>query len=54
MFMAIERKYERDVDVLLAEEFEVSPSFAVWFLGRIDKFAQVEARVLEVAVLKSD
>ena len=43
-----------DIDVLLAEEFEVAPSFATWFLGRIKKFAEVDAHVLKVSVSKSD
>ncbi len=29
--MTLERKYERDIDVLLAEEFDVSPAFAQRF-----------------------
>ncbi len=52
--MLIPRKYERDVDLLLAEEFQVSPPFAKWFLQSIPRFARVEAKVLEVAVSKSD
>jgi hypothetical protein len=52
--MAVDRKYERDIDLLLAEEFEVSPLFASWFLGRTKKFAGVPANVLKVWVSKSD
>lgn len=52
--MAVERKYERDIDLLLAEEFEVSASFASWFLGRTKKFAGVQANVSKVWVSKSD
>ena len=52
--MAVERKYERDIDLLLAEEFEVSPPFASWFLGRTKKFAGVHANVSKVWVSKSD
>jgi hypothetical protein len=28
--VAVDRKYERDVDLLLAEEIVVSPAFAKW------------------------
>ena len=31
--MPIERKYERDIDLLLAEEFSVSPAFSSWFVS---------------------
>ncbi len=51
--MAVERKYERDIDLLLAEEFAVSPPFACWFLGRT-RFAGREANVVDVFVSKSD
>jgi hypothetical protein len=52
--MAIERKYERDIDLLLAEEFAVSPRFAAWFLKQTTKFAGAEANVLDVYVSRSD
>jgi hypothetical protein len=48
------RFYERDIDILLAEELQVSPAFANWFLSAT-KCADCEAgKVLEVAVSKSD
>ena len=52
--MAVERKYERDIDILLAEEFAVSPSFANWFLGHTKNFAEAQANVWDVYVSKSD
>src|ERR1035441_7338347 len=52
--MAVERKYERDIDILLAEEFAVSPAFASWFLGHTKNFAGTEANVWDVYVSKSD
>jgi hypothetical protein len=52
--MAVERKYERDIDILLAEEFAVSPAFAAWFLKHTKNFAGIEATVLDVYVSKSD
>ena len=51
--MAVERKYERDIDLLLAEEFAVSPAFAAWFLG-LTGFAGRAATVVDVFVSKSD
>lgn len=51
--MAIERIYERDIDIMLAEEFEVSPAFASWILKQT-KFSDVEALVKEVFVSKTD
>jgi hypothetical protein len=51
--MTIERKYERDIDVLLAEEFDVNPAFAQRFL-RLTRFAGEQAQVAEVFVSKSD
>ena len=50
---AIGRKYERDIDLLLAEEFVVSPGFAAWFLGKT-KFSNFGLLVHHVAVSKSD
>ncbi len=52
--MAVERKYERDIDIMLAEEFEVSPEFAAWFLARTRNFSGVEARVVDVKVSVTD
>jgi hypothetical protein len=51
--LAVGRKYERDIDMLLAEEFSVSPAFAAWFLTNT-RFSGVAARVLDVYVSKSD
>jgi hypothetical protein len=51
---AIGRKYERDIDVLLAEEFAVSPQFVLWFLQRTQKFKHAQASVAEVNISKSD
>jgi hypothetical protein len=50
----IGRKYERDIDVLLAEEFAVSPQFVVWFLQNTQKFRNAQASVAEVNISKSD
>lgn len=52
--MAVERKYERDIDLLLAEEFAVSQEFANWFLEHTKKFAGVQAQVFDVYVSRSD
>ena len=51
--MAVERKYERDIDILLAEEFSVSAEFAEWFLLQ-SRFAGIEAKVSDVFVSRSD
>jgi hypothetical protein len=51
--MPIGRKYERDIDLLLAEEFMVSPEFAAWFLEKT-KFAGIQATVVDVSVSKTD
>jgi hypothetical protein len=51
--MTIGRKYERDIDLLLAEEFMVSKQFADWFLGKT-KFRGLRANVNDVFVSKSD
>jgi hypothetical protein len=48
------RKYERDMDLLLAEEFAVSPSFATWFLKQTRNFKGKQARVIDVGVSRSD
>lgn len=50
----IARKYERDIDLLLAEEFAVSPSFAGWFLKQTRAFKGIQARVIDVGVSVSD
>ena len=47
------RKYERDIDLLLAEEFVVSKEFAAWFLEKT-KFAGIQAVMEDVSVSKSD
>jgi len=52
--MTVERKYERDIDLLLAEEFSVSPPFAKWFLSRTKNFNEIDAKVHEVYVSRSD
>jgi hypothetical protein len=52
--ISIWRKYERDIDVLLAEEFTVSTSFAAWFRQQVGAFADGEAQVVDVVVSKSD
>ena len=51
--MTIERKYERDVDLLLAEEFAVNPRFAEDFKSRT-KFAGKSGGVVDVRVSKSN
>jgi hypothetical protein len=51
--MAVDRKYERDIDLLLAEELVVAPAFATWFLGQTG-FAGVVASVVDVFVSRSD
>jgi hypothetical protein len=51
--MAVERKYERDIDILLAEEFAVSAEFASWFQQKT-KFAGLSARLVDVFVSKAD
>jgi DNA-binding SARP family transcriptional activator len=52
--VAIERKFERDIDLLLAEEFAVSPRFATWFLKQTKNFAGLEANVLDVYASRSE
>jgi hypothetical protein len=51
--MPIERKYERDVDILLAEEFATNPGFSEKFKA-LTKFASEEASVADFWVSKSD
>ncbi len=48
------RKYERDIDVLLAEEFAVFPEFALWFLQQTQKFKDAQAHVTWVFISMSD
>lgn len=52
--MAVERKYERDIDLLMAEEFSVSAPFAAWFLDQTKSFKGIDAKVLDVYVSRSD
>jgi hypothetical protein len=52
--MTVERKYERDIDLLLAEEFSVSAIFATWFLEQTKSFKGIDAKVLDVYVSRSD
>ena len=52
--ISVGRKYERDIDLLLAEEFAVSPDFAKWFLTQTKSFDEVDAQVDAVYVSKSD
>ena len=51
--MAVERKYERDVDLLLAEEFAVNPDFSAKFKA-LTKFKFEDATVADFFVSKSD
>jgi hypothetical protein len=51
--LGVERKYERDVDLLLAEEFSVNPAFADWFRSKT-KFVDRTAHVADVYVSKSN
>jgi hypothetical protein len=51
--MAVDQKYERDIDLLLAEEFAVSDTFATWFLNQT-RFAGKGARVADVYVSRAD
>ncbi len=51
--MPIDRKYERDIDLLLAEELVVSADFASWFKSRTC-FAANDASVVDVFVSRSD
>ncbi len=44
--MAVDRKQERDIDVMLAEEFIVSPGFAARFLA-MTRFGNAEAMVVD-------
>lgn len=51
--MAVERKYERDIDLLLAEEFSVNSRFANWVKSKTS-IASQPAQVVDVFVSKSD
>lgn len=51
--MPVERLYERDVDLLLAEEFDVNPAFAEHFKS-LTKFAGESAVVVRCWVSKSN
>ncbi|MFC4726907.1 hypothetical protein [Coralloluteibacterium thermophilus] len=51
--MPIGRKFERDIDLLLAEEFMVNEQFAAWFLSRSRLSHEVGARVVDVDVSKA-
>jgi hypothetical protein len=51
--MPVERKYERDVDLLLAEEFTLNDTFAERFKA-LTKFADKRARVADFWVSKSN
>lgn len=52
--MAVERKYERDIDLLLAEEFSVNPTFAQWFLKETKFAGRSSAAVADVFVSRAD
>ncbi len=51
--MAVERKYERDIDLLLAEEFMVNKAFANLFKG-LTRFSDKQASVADVFVSRSN
>jgi hypothetical protein len=51
--LAVERKYERDIDLLLAEEFSVNADFAEWVKTKTSIHDKT-ARVADVFVSKSD
>jgi hypothetical protein len=51
--MAVMRKYERDIDIMLAEELNVCHGFASWLLSK-SKFSPKAGRVVDVFVSKSD
>jgi len=50
----ITRKYERDIDLLLAEEFSVNPAFVSWFVAKASLDFDRSANVVGVYVSKSD
>lgn len=51
--MAVERKYERDIDLLLAEEFAVNAEFATAFRS-LTGFQNRNAEVCDCWVSRSD
>lgn len=51
--MAVERKYERDIDLLLAEELSVNPEFADWLKARTG-IANRPGTVADIFVSKSN
>jgi hypothetical protein len=48
------RIYERDVDVVLAEEFYANDQFANWALSQSKSFSLDDTKVVEVSVSLSD
>ena len=46
------RKYERDIDVFLAEEFSVSADFCRWFLSSVSKESFDSFKMVEIEVSK--
>jgi hypothetical protein len=50
--MPVVRVSERDVDLILAEEFSVSQPFAHWFLGQLGLADVSDVRVLDATVSK--
>jgi PD-(D/E)XK nuclease superfamily len=48
------RIYERDVDVILAEEFYANSAFARWILKRSKSFTAASAEVIEVQISLAD
>jgi hypothetical protein len=51
--MVVQRKFERDIDLMLAEEFMVSSEFCISFLRRT-RFKNTASRVVDVFVSKSE
>jgi hypothetical protein len=52
--LVIQRKYERDIDLMLGEEFVTAPDFATWFLKNSSLHKDRDAEVVEVFVSKTD
>lgn len=52
--MAVERKYERDIDLLVAEELSVSQGFRSWFLQQTKFSASDNCALVDVFVSWSD
>jgi hypothetical protein len=48
------RIYERDVDVILAEEFYANSAFAHWIKSRSKSFRDVTAEVIAVQISRAD